>query len=150
MADSVNKVIVLGNVGRDPEIRQTKDGGKIATLSIATSDKWKDKVTGEWKERTEWHRVVVMNDRLCDVVDRYVVKGARLYIEGKLQTRKWTDSSGQEKYTTEILIDRFKGEISVLDKPEREDEAFHPVPKTQVTFTKNSSKSPFDDDEIPF
>lgn len=111
----VNKVIIIGNVGKDPEIRQMQDGFKIANFSVATSESWKDKVSGERKERTEWHRIVVMNERLSEIVEKYVRKGSKLYIEGQLQTRKWTDQSGMERYTTEVVIGRFKGEITMLD-----------------------------------
>ncbi|HCU07277.1 MAG TPA: single-stranded DNA-binding protein [Holosporales bacterium] len=111
----VNKVIIIGNVGKDPEIRQMQDGHKIANFSVATSESWKDKITGERKERTEWHRIAVMNERLSEIVEKYVRKGSKLYIEGQLQTRKWTDQSGMERYTTEVVIGRFKGEITMLD-----------------------------------
>ena len=111
----VNKVIIIGNVGKDPEIRQMQDGFKIANFSVATSESWKDKVSGERKERTEWHRIAVMNERLSEIVEKYVRKGSKLYIEGQLQTRKWTDQSGMERYTTEVVIGRFKGEITMLD-----------------------------------
>jgi len=115
MAGSVNKVILVGNIGRDPEIRTTQDGMKVANMSLATSESWRDKNTGERKERTEWHRVVVFNERLVDVIEKYVKKGSKLYIEGALQTRKWTDNSGQERYTTEIVLQRFRGELTMLD-----------------------------------
>jgi single-strand DNA-binding protein len=115
MAGSVNKVILVGNVGRDPEIRSTQDGTRVGNLSLATSESWRDKNTGERKERTEWHRVVIFNDRLVDVVEKYVKKGAKLYIEGALQTRKWTDNAGAEKYTTEVVLQRFRGELTMLD-----------------------------------
>jgi single-strand DNA-binding protein len=115
MAGSVNKVILVGNVGRDPEIRSTQDGTRVANLSLATSENWRDKNTGERKERTEWHRVVIFNERLVDVVEKYVKKGAKLYIEGALQTRKWTDNTGAEKYTTEVVLQRFRGELTMLD-----------------------------------
>lgn len=114
MAGSVNKVILVGNLGRDPEIRFTNDGTKIANLSLATSESWKDKQSGERKEKTEWHRVVIFNDRLADVAERYLRKGSTVYIEGALQTRKWTDQSGVEKYTTEIVLQRFRGELTML------------------------------------
>jgi single-strand DNA-binding protein len=116
MAGSVNKVILVGNLGRDPEIRNTQSGMKIVNLAVATSETWNDKASGERKEQTEWHRVVIMNDRLADVAEKYLRKGSKLYIEGKLQTRKWTDQSGQERYTTEIMIGRFNGEIVLLDR----------------------------------
>lgn len=115
MAGSVNKVILVGNVGKDPEIRTTQDGAKLANFTLATSETWNDRASGERKERTEWHRVVVFNDRIADVVEKYVKKGAKLYVEGSLQTRKWTDQSGQERYTTEVVITRFKGELTMLD-----------------------------------
>ncbi|HWG05229.1 MAG TPA: single-stranded DNA-binding protein [Beijerinckiaceae bacterium] len=115
MAGSVNKVILVGNIGRDPEIRSTQDGTRIANLSLATSESWRDKGSGERKEKTEWHRVAVFNDRLVDVIEKYVKKGAKLYIEGQLQTRKWTDKEGQERYTTEIVLGRFNGQLTMLD-----------------------------------
>jgi single-strand DNA-binding protein len=115
MAGSVNKVILVGNLGRDPEIRSTQDGTRVANLSLATSESWRDKNTGERKERTEWHRVVIFNERLVDVVEKYVKKGSKLYVEGALQTRKWTDNTGAEKYTTEVVLQRFRGELTMLD-----------------------------------
>ncbi|HUN48477.1 MAG TPA: single-stranded DNA-binding protein [Stellaceae bacterium] len=115
MAGSVNKVILVGNLGRDPEIRTTQDGTKVANLSLATSETWRDKNSGERKERTEWHRVVVFNDRLVDVIEKYVRKGSKLYLEGALQTRKWTDKEGQERYSTEVVLQRFRGELTMLD-----------------------------------
>ncbi|NHO31523.1 single-stranded DNA-binding protein [Acetobacter fallax] len=115
MAGSVNKVILVGNLGKDPEIRSSQSGQKIASFSVATSETWNDRASGEKKERTEWHRVVVFNDRLADVVERFVKKGRKVYLEGTLQTRKWTDQSGQERYTTEVVLDRFRGELVLLD-----------------------------------
>jgi single-strand DNA-binding protein len=115
MAGSVNKVILIGNLGRDPEIRTTQDGTKVANLSIATSENWRDKNSGERREKTEWHRVVVFNDRLVDVIEKYLKKGAKLYLEGALQTRKWTDQSGQEKFSTEVVLQKFRGELTMLD-----------------------------------
>ena len=115
MAGSVNKVILVGNLGKDPEIRSFQNGGRVASFSLATSENWKDKATGEKKERTEWHRVSVLNDKLVEVVERYVKKGSKLYIEGQLETRKWTDKDGQEKYTTEVVLRPFRGEITMLD-----------------------------------
>ncbi len=114
MAGSVNKVILVGNVGKDPEMRAMQSGGKIANLTLATSETWNDKASGERKEKTEWHRVVVFNERVADVVERFVKKGDKIYVEGSLQTRKWTDQSGQEKYTTEVVIDRFNGNLTML------------------------------------
>ena len=116
MAGSVNKVILVGNLGRDPEIRSTQDGQRIATFSLATSESWRDRSSGERKERTEWHRVVIFNERLVEVVEKYVKKGAKLYVEGALQTRKWTDNQNQERYTTEVVIGRFNGDIQMLDR----------------------------------
>ena len=115
MAGSVNKVILVGNLGRDPEIRSTQDGMKIANLSLATSDTWRDRNSGERRERTEWHRVVIFNEKLCEVAEKYLRKGSKVYIEGALQTRKWTDQSGVEKYTTEVVLQRFRGELTMLD-----------------------------------
>ena len=115
MAGSVNKVILIGNVGADPEIRRTQDGRPIANLRIATSDTWRDKNTGERKEKTEWHRVVVFNEGLCKVIEQYVKKGSKLYIEGALQTRKWTDQSGVEKYSTEVVLQGFNSTLQMLD-----------------------------------
>lgn len=115
MAGSVNKVILVGNVGKDPEIRRTQDGRPIANLSLATSETWRDKSTGERKEKTEWHRVVIFSEPLCKVVEQYVKKGSKLYIEGALQTRKWTDQSGAEKYSTEVVLQGFNGSLTMLD-----------------------------------
>ncbi len=115
MAGSVNKVILVGNLGRDPEIRTTNDGTKVANLSLATSESWRDRNSGERRERTEWHRVVIFNDRLVDVVEKYLNKGSKIYVEGQLQTRKWTDRDGQERYTTEVVLQRYRGELTRLD-----------------------------------
>jgi single-strand DNA-binding protein len=115
MAGSVNKVILVGNLGRDPEIRNTQDGSKIVNLALATSETWNDKASGERKEKTEWHRVVIFNDRVADVAERFLKKGAKIYVEGSLQTRKWTDQGGQERYSTEIVIGRFNGVLTMLD-----------------------------------
>jgi single-strand DNA-binding protein len=115
MAGSVNKVILVGNLGRDPEVRSTQDGSKMANFSLATSDTWRDKASGERRERTEWHRVVIFNDRLVDVAEKFLRKGSKVYVEGQLQTRKWTDQSGQERSTTEVVLTRFRGELTMLD-----------------------------------
>lgn len=115
MAGSVNKVILVGNVGKDPEIRRTQDGRPIANLSLATSESWRDKNTGEKKEKTEWHRVVIFSEPLCKVVEQYVKKGSKLYIEGALQTRKWTDQAGVEKYSTEVVLQGYSGSLTMLD-----------------------------------
>lgn len=115
MAGSVNKVIIVGNLGRDPEIRHTQAGKKIANFSIATSDEWRDKQSGERKERTEWHRIVVFNEGLADVVERFVKKGSKLYIEGQLRTRKWQGQDGKENYSTEVVLDGFNSVLTMLD-----------------------------------
>jgi single-strand DNA-binding protein len=115
MAGSVNKVILVGNLGKDPEIRRTQDGRPIANLSIATSETWRDKATGERKEKTEWHRVVIFNEGLCKVAEQYLKKGAKVYIEGALQTRKWTDQSGVEKYSTEVVLQGFNSTLTMLE-----------------------------------
>ena len=115
MSGSVNKVTLVGNLGRDPEVRAMQNGDKIIQLSVATSDKWKDKSTGEQRERTEWHRVVIFNDALGKIAEQYLKKGSTVYLEGQLQTRKWTDQqSGQEKYTTEVVLQRYRGELTLL------------------------------------
>ena len=115
MAGSVNKVILVGNLGRDPEIRTTQDGLKIVNMSLATSETWRDRNTGERRERTEWHRVVIFNERLAEVAEKYLRKGSKIYVEGALQTRKWTDQNGQDRYSTEVVLQRFRGELTMLD-----------------------------------
>lgn len=119
MSGSMNKVILIGNLGRDPEIRTTQDGQKVANLSVATEESWKDKSTGERKSRVEWHRVVVFNDGLVRIIEAYCVKGSKIYISGSLQTRKWTDQFGTDKYTTEVVLQKYGGEVVLLD-PKRE------------------------------
>ena len=114
MAGSINKVILVGNLGRDPEVRSTQDGSKIVNLSIATSERWKDRNSGEQRERTEWHRVVIFNENLARVAEQYLRKGSTVYLEGQLQTRKWTDQQGVEKYTTEVVLARYRGELTML------------------------------------
>jgi single-strand DNA-binding protein len=116
MAGSVNKVILVGNLGKDPEIRRTQDGRPIANLSVATSESWRDKATGERKEKTEWHRVVIFNEGLCRVAEQYLKKGAKVYLEGQLQTRKWQDKDGQDKYSTEVVLQGFNSQLTMLDK----------------------------------
>ncbi len=115
MSGSVNKVILIGNVGQDPEIRSFQSGGKVCNLSIATSERWRDRESNEQKERTQWHRVVVFNENLINLIEKYVNKGSKLFIEGQLETRKWTDSSGVDKYATEVVLRNFKGELTFLD-----------------------------------
>lgn len=154
MAGSVNKVILVGNLGKDPEVRTTQDGQKIVNLTLATSENWNDKGTGERKERTEWHRVVIFNDRTAEVAERWLRKGAKVYVEGALQTRKWTDQNGQERYTTEVVISRFKGELTMLGGKSDDAEA---APSGTI-YTGRSAPAPVSrttqssivDDEIPF
>lgn len=139
MAGSVNKVILVGHLGRDPEVRNSQDGSKIVNFTLATSETWKDKVSGERKDRTEWHRVVVFNSALSDICEKYLHKGSKVYLEGQLQTRKWQDTSGAERYTTEVIIPRFRGELALLDS------------KAEDTSTQSSSFEPSNmDDSIPF
>lgn len=116
MAGSVNKVILVGNLGRDPEVRHTQSGDPIVHLNLATSETWRDRSTGERRERTEWHRVVIFNENLGKIAEQYLRKGSKVYIEGQLQTRKWTDQQGVEKYTTEVVLQRFRGELTMLDR----------------------------------
>lgn len=132
MAGSVNKVILIGNCGRDPEVRSTQEGNKIVNLSIATSENWKGR-DGERKEKTEWHRVVIFDERLADVAEKYVQKGSKLYLEGQLQTRKWQGNDGQDRYSTEVVLSRFRGVLTLLDSPrgggsdrEERDEGYTP------------------------
>src|SRR5688572_8929626 len=115
MAGSVNKVILVGNLGKDPEVRRMGSGEPVVNLSLATSESWRDKATGERKEKTEWHRVVIFNENIARVAEQYLKKGSKVYVEGQLQTRKWTDQSGQEKYSTEVVIQRFRGDLTLLD-----------------------------------
>ena len=115
MAGSVNKVILIGNLGQDPEVRSFGNGGQVCNLSVATSENWKDKSTGERRDKTEWHRVVIFNENLIKVAQNYLKKGSKIYIEGALQTRKWTDQSGQDKYSTEVVLQRYRGELTMLD-----------------------------------
>lgn len=137
----VNKVILLGNLGKDPEIRFGQDNIKVATLSLATSESWKDRTTGERKERTEWHRVIIFNERLADVAEKYLKKGSKVYIEGQLQTRKYTDKEGVEKYTTEVILSKFRGDLTMLDS--RQDTS---------SFSENQGNDTSHtlDDDIPF
>ncbi|MBI1273895.1 MAG: single-stranded DNA-binding protein [Alphaproteobacteria bacterium] len=115
MAGSVNKVILVGNLGKDPEVRTFQNGGRVASFSVATSENWKDKATGERKERTEWHRISVLNENLVNIVERYLKKGSKVYLEGQLETRKWQDKDGQDKYSTEVVLRPYRGELTMLD-----------------------------------
>ena len=158
----VNKVILIGNLGRDPEVRHSQEGGKIVTLNIATSESWKDKSSGERKEKTEWHRVVIFNDRIADVAERYLKKGGKVYIEGSLQTRKWTDQAGVERYSTEVVIGRFKGELTLLEgkNDSGSGAGYDPPPASETDYGRTGSKAPAAgnawtppadlDDDIPF
>lgn len=153
MSGSVNKVTLVGNLGRDPEIRAMQNGDKIVQLSVATSDRWKDKNSGEQRERTEWHRVVIFNDALGRIAEQYLKKGSTVYLEGQLQTRKWTDQqSGQEKFTTEVVLQRYKGELTLLgSRPENQVE--NQYNNTQIDQTEQISEPNIAsdlDDEIPF
>ena len=153
MSGSVNKVTLVGNLGRDPEIRAMQNGDKIVQLSVATSDRWKDKNSGEQRERTEWHRVVIFNDALGRIAEQYLKKGSTVYLEGQLQTRKWTDQqSGQEKYTTEVVLQRYKGELTLLgSRPDNQVE--NQYNNTQIDQTEQISEPNIAsdlDDEIPF
>lgn len=144
MAGSLNKVTLIGNLGRDPDVRFMPDGSKVASFSLATSDTWKDKATGERKDKTEWHRITVFNERIVEILEKYVRKGTKLYIEGQLQTRKWTDQTGSDRYTTEIVLGKFRGDMVILD-PKKSD-AISVEPKTE-------DMAPADipvDDDIPF
>ena len=153
MSGSVNKVTLVGNLGRDPEIRAMQNGDKIVQLSIATSDRWKDKNSGEQRERTEWHRVVIFNDALGKIAEQYLKKGSTVYLEGQLQTRKWTDQqSGQEKYTTEVVLQRYRGELTLLgSRPDNQ--VSNDYNKSEIDQSSNSPVSNIAsdlDDEIPF
>lgn len=146
---SINKVILVGNVGQDPEIRSTSDGREIANFSLATSDSWKDKTTGEKKEKTEWHRVVIFSQGLVSIVKNYVKKGSKIYLEGSLQTRKWTDNQGLEKFTTEIVLQNFNSTLQILDSRDRtgassSDSYSQQKPRNNDVHVEES------DDEIPF
>ena len=154
MSGSVNKVTLVGNLGRDPEIRAMQNGDKIVQLSVATSDRWKDKNTGEQRERTEWHRVVIFNEGLGKVAEQYLKKGSTVYLEGQLQIRKWTDQqSGQEKYTTEVVLQRYRGELTLLgSRSENQisnDQQNSEIDQSNQTSISNDIASDLDD-EIPF
>ena len=154
MSGSVNKVTLVGNLGRDPEVRAMQNGDKIIQLSVATSDRWKDKSTGEQRERTEWHRVVIFNDALGKIAEQYLKKGSTVYLEGQLQTRKWTDQqSGQEKYTTEVVLQRYRGELTLLgSRPENQisnDQQNTEIDQSNQTSISEDIASDLDD-EIPF
>lgn len=151
MAGSVNKVILVGNLGKDPEVRQTNSGDKITSFSLATSESWNDKASGERKERTEWHNVVIYNDRIADVCEKFARKGNKVYVEGQMQTRKWADRDGNDRYTTEVVIGRFKGELTLLTP--RSEGAASPLTNRSVPPKGKSNYAGADSelaDEIPF
>lgn len=158
MSGSVNKVILIGNLGKDPEIRRTQNGKPIANLSIATSESWRDKSSGERKEKTEWHRVVIFNEQLCKIAEQYAKKGTKIYVEGSLQTRKWTDKDGAEKYSTEVVLQGFGAVLTLLDKAgesaadEDETPAQRPATRPSASAANGSrvSRRSDMDDEIPF
>ena len=161
MAGSVNKVILVGNLGRDPEIRYSQSGVKIVNMRLATSENWKDKQTGERREKTEWHTVVIFDERLADVAEQYLHKGSKIYIEGQLQTRKWTGNDGQERYSTEVVLNRFRGTLTMLDSrggggggaPDRDDDRAAPPANNGGGATPpadNGGGGADLDDEIPF
>jgi single-strand DNA-binding protein len=164
MAGSVNKVILVGNLGKDPEIRRTQDGRPIANLSVATSEQWRDKATGERKEKTEWHRVVIFSEGLAKVAEQYLKKGAKVYIEGQLQTRKWTDQQGVEKYSTEVVLQGFNSNLTMLDgrggaagaggggfSDEQGNDFGSPAPRRAVAAAGGGGRGNSDmDDDIPF
>ena len=159
MSGSVNKVILVGNVGQDPEIRSFQSGGRVCNLSLATSERWKDRETNEQKERTQWHRVVVFNENLINLIEQYVNKGSKLFIEGQLETRKWTDANGQDKYSTEVVLRNFKGEMTFLDNRSGNNESFIKDENPNNNIEDNSSSKVTEslekidsdiDDDIPF
>ncbi len=148
MAGSINKVILIGNLGKDPEVRKSQDGKSIVNFSVATSDTWKDKNTGERREKTEWHRVVVFNEGLARIAEQYLRKGSKVYLEGQLQTRKWTDQSGQEKYTTEVVLQGFNSALTMLDG--RREGASGDFGGGRDAIPSSGGQSFELDDEIPF
>lgn len=152
MAGSINKVILVGNLGADPRVSNTQNGSKLVNLSIATSESWKDKLSGERKERTEWHRVVIYNPQLAETAERYLRKGSKVYLEGQLQTRKWEDSNGQERYTTEIVLQNFSGVMVMLDgRSDGVPAGGNDVFESQSSgWDSSSSTNSAIDDDIPF
>lgn len=157
MAGSVNRVILVGNLCKDPEVRTTQSGGKIVNMTVATSETWNDKQSGERKERSEFHRVVIFNERLADVAERFLRKGRKVYLEGALQTRKWTDQSGQERYSTEVIIERFRGELVLLDnrqgsgqQEQREQTTLRQEPQRQEPQRQPEPEPAWDGSEVPF
>ncbi|MAH89298.1 MAG: single-stranded DNA-binding protein [Pelagibacterales bacterium] len=150
MAYSINKVILVGNVGNEPELKTFQSGDRVINFSIATSESWKDKESGEQKSITEWHKIAIFNNALVEIADKYIKKGMKVYVEGQVQTRKWQDSSGNDRYTTEIVLQKYRGELVLLDKAD---------PKSVESIKNTENKSPIDDfngksinldDDIPF
>ena len=150
MAGSVNKVILIGNLGKDPEVRRMTSGEPVVNLSVATSESWRDKASGERKEKTEWHRVVIFNKNLAEVAEKYLRKGSKVYVEGQLQTRKWTDKDGQEKYSTEVVLQNFRGELTMLDGRSGGGEAGNAGGSKGAAEAPASFQRDEMDDEIPF
>ncbi|MDC3271920.1 single-stranded DNA-binding protein [Hyphomicrobiales bacterium] len=153
MAGSINKVTLIGRLGNDPDVRSTQDGRSIVNLSVATSETWKDKNSGEKREKTEWHRVVIFNEGLGKIAQQYLNKGSKVYLEGQLQTRKWEDKSGQEKYTTEVVIQNYSGNLTLLDSRNDNSSQNSQISDTENAFSDTSSKIEENnefDDEIPF
>jgi single-strand DNA-binding protein len=153
MSGTVNKVILIGNIGKDPEVRQSNDGSKIVSLTVATNETWKDKSTGERKEKTEWHRVVIFNDKVGEIAEKYLKKGSKVHIEGQLQTRKWTDNQGVEKYTTEIVLSRYRGELTLLDRMNsggNDNDSFGSSGSSSSSGSGSSNRFDEMDDDIPF
>jgi single-strand DNA-binding protein len=149
MAGSINKVILVGALGKDPEIRRTQDGRAIANLSVATSESWRDKATGERKEKTEWHRVVIFHDGLCKVAEQYLKKGSKVYVEGQLQTRKWTDKDGVEKYSTEVVLQGFNSNLTMLDSRKSAAGEYEAERQADAETAASIGKD-MDGDSIPF
>lgn len=156
MAGSVNKVIIVGNLGKDPEVRAFQNGGRVASFSVATSESWKDKSSGERKERTEWHRVSILNEALVGIAEKYLKKGSKVYLEGQLETRKWTDKEGKDQYTTEVVLRPYRGELTMLDGPSGGGRSAMPTMNEEgPSFGPSAgaglgNSSPELDDQIPF
>ena len=153
MAGSVNKVIIMGNLGKDPEIRNFPNGGRVCNFSVATSESWRDKNSGEKQERTQWHNISILSDPLVNIAERFLKKGSKVYLEGQLETRKWQDNSGSDRYSTEIVLRPYKGEITLIDNKADSNMTNEPISNNQMDEIQENSESPnvddFDD-EIPF
>ena len=153
MAGSVNKVIIMGNLGKDPEIRNFPNGGRVCNFSVATSESWRDKNSGEKQERTQWHNISILSEPLVNIAERFLKKGSKVYLEGQLETRKWQDNSGSDRYSTEIVLRPYKGEITLIDNKSDSNMTNEPISNNQMDEIQENSLSPnvddFDD-EIPF